>query len=248
MSECRNCDLRFLSEGPGGRRIDLHRLEQKYRAEVYAESYLSPLHPYRSEIADFFDALEVFRRRDLSTPLFLDIGCSVGIALEEAKRRKYTPIGVELSAAAAQVARSTVQCEVISADVKQLPLMHLPPADVIYLNHTIEHFPDPVETLRLLRNISAPQSLLWINVPNVSSLQRNLLARLGRTESLALGEHFCYFSWRALFKLVDAAGYKVIWKRSLYFQWQWMFFPIHAVARAFGVADALCLIARRIET
>lgn len=247
MAWCPSCEIQFLREGPEGISLDLEAIHDKYRNEGYAKDYLPPDSAYRREVKGFFGALDLFRERGFRSPVFCDIGCSVGIALGEAKRRGYRPLGVELSETAAEVARESVGCEIWAEDIFELDIGKIYPVDVLYLNHILEHFPDPIGTLGHLKQMAAVGSLLWINVPNVYSVQRSVLAKLGKTRGLGLGEHFCYFSWKSLYKLMEVVGYKVIWRKGIYFNWHWKFLPLQVAARLLRVPDAISLIARRIQ-
>lgn len=246
LAECASCDMRYLRSGPDGAQVDAGALQNHYQDEAYSASYADPANPYRKEVRGFLDAISRHLFPGPTPPVFCDIGCSVGIALLEAQRRGYRAVGFELSEAAARQARLASGAEVHALDLTKEWPADLPAVDVLYMNHVLEHFVDPVAVLERLKSLSRQGGLLWVNVPNVHSLQRNWLAALGKTSGLALGEHFCHFSWRSLGILLDRVGYEILWRKNLYFDWHWKLWPMQGLSRLARVPDALALVARRI--
>src|SRR4051794_33857178 len=74
----------------------------------------------------------------------LDVGCGPGLLLDEARRRGYDVVGLELSATAAAHAR-----DVLGLPVREMPLEHLTEEefDVIVLADVLEHLDDPLAAL-----------------------------------------------------------------------------------------------------
>jgi len=98
----------------------------------------------------------------------LDIGCDKGYFLDEARRHGYNVLGVEPSRAARSY------CERVGLSVvSQLSLVTMT-FDVITMWHSLEHFPDPNETIRSISRLLNKGGHLFIRVPDYSCLWRKL--------------------------------------------------------------------------
>lgn len=104
----------------------------------------------------------------------LDVGCGHGLLLDEARRRGYDTVGLELSRDGARHAR-----EVLGLDVHELPLEGFtegrngdaPGAfDVIVLADVIEHLDDPVEAIDRCAALLAPGGVLCVVTPDPASV------------------------------------------------------------------------------
>src|SRR5207244_12159191 len=117
-----------------------------------------PLHPelvelYHEMADDAYLAEETGRRATAGRLLdrigafvpsgrLLDIGCGHGLLLDEARRRGYDAVGLELSRAAARHAR-----EVLSLEVREITLEGFEDPgsfDVVVLADVLEHLDDPI--------------------------------------------------------------------------------------------------------
>jgi SAM-dependent methyltransferase len=98
----------------------------------------------------------------------LDIGCDKGYFLDEARRHGYDALGIEPSCAARSY------CERVGLTV--LPKLSLVTKtfDVITMWHSLEHFPDPNETIGAVSKLLNKGGHLFIRVPDYSCLWRKL--------------------------------------------------------------------------
>ena len=99
----------------------------------------------------------------------LDVGCGHGLLLDEARRRGYDTVGLELSREAARHARET-----LGLDVRELPLEAFtegtngdsPGAfDAIVLADVIEHLDDPVAAIDQCAALLRPGGVLCVVTP-----------------------------------------------------------------------------------
>ncbi len=105
----------------------------------------------------------------------LDVGCGHGLLLDEARRRGYETIGLELSASGAAYAR-----DVLGLDVRELTLEALGDDrgfDVIVLADVIEHLDDPVAAIDRCHELLAPGGVLCVVTPDPSSRTARLAGR-----------------------------------------------------------------------
>jgi len=96
----------------------------------------------------------------------LDIGSGSGDFIEMATGIGWKAQGVEPDPVAAEVARNRgTQTMTARFEEAELPEAHF---DVITLSHVIEHFHDPVKTLRKALKLLKPGGLMWIATPNMT--------------------------------------------------------------------------------
>jgi SAM-dependent methyltransferase len=113
----------------------------------------------------------------------LELGCGQGGYLVGASHRGWSVCGVEMTEAYARLARSQgieVECCPVE-ECRSLDRTY----DVVLLAAILEHLYDPMATLRRVRNALRPGGLIFIDVPNESSLATrlgNLYLRARRTD------------------------------------------------------------------
>lgn len=177
---------------------------------VYTQPTLIPTsNPYAKESPeDYFQLhdfqykisqgrkIAVFAEKVLGSPgRMLELGCGRGELLKGALDRGWSTYGVEMTEDFTRVARSegvSVECSSIQ-DCKSLERTY----DVILLAAILEHLYDPLETLGRIKNALRPGGLLFVDVPNESSLTMrvgNLYMRArGRNWAVNLSPTFSPF-------------------------------------------------------
>ena len=84
--------------------------------------------------------------------------------------------------------------------------------DLITANHVLEHTPDPVRTLGVMKGLLAPGGKIWIAVPNSDcTFSRRLRSRW---YSLDVPFHLMQFTMESLSKAGDLAGLKILSVRT----------------------------------
>jgi 2-polyprenyl-3-methyl-5-hydroxy-6-metoxy-1,4-benzoquinol methylase len=108
----------------------------------------------------------------------LDVGCSAGVFLDEARTCGWETYGVELSDDTASVAR-TRGLNVVTGTLgdAKLPAKFF---DVITLWDVLEHVRDPVGTLSLANELLVPGGILALSTPNVDGMFPRLSLRAAR--------------------------------------------------------------------
>jgi len=146
----------------------------------------------------------------------LDVGCSTGGFLHQAKAKGWKAYGVDISPTVCQVARMQ-DLEVFSGSIHEAkyPDNFF---DVVRIWANLEHVPDPyqciVESFRILRK----GGILIFSVPSVESLMVRLLKTHYR---YIVPEHLYYFSQRAIRRILSRVGFSVLKLESKGFD----FFP-----------------------
>jgi 2-polyprenyl-3-methyl-5-hydroxy-6-metoxy-1,4-benzoquinol methylase len=134
----------------------------------------------------------------------LDVGCGPGLLLDEARRRGYETIGLELSRASARHAR-----DALGLDVRELALEDFadegdPPGfDVVVLADVIEHLDDPVGGIARCAALLRPGGVLCVVTPDPSSVTARAA---GRRWWGYVPAHTCLLPRMTLRELLAAAG------------------------------------------
>lgn len=135
----------------------------------------------------------------------LDIGCANGFLLDEARRRKWDPYGVEVSKWAVRYASEKLNLNVLRGTLRKaaFPDQFF---DVIVMLDVLEHLPDPRYTLIEIRRILKNDGMLYISTPDISSAMSKIL----RAKWWGINKfHLYYFSKKTLRKMLDASGFKI---------------------------------------
>jgi SAM-dependent methyltransferase len=158
LARCAACGLIFRHPMPDAQAI----------AAMYEEEYWAPfdthaggkdaLPPHLRDRLDRIDALMPRRGR------LLEVGPGFGRFLVEARQRGWEVQGVEVSHWAGEQLRQQFGLPIVTGTPEEAAF---PAAsfDVAYMNHVLEHLPDPIGTLSELRRILKPDGLLVVEVP-----------------------------------------------------------------------------------
>ena len=141
----------------------------------------------------------------------LDIGCSTGFLLDEARNIGWDVYGVELSTWASQYANEKFNLKVYNTTLKKanLPCEYF---DAVIMQDTIEHLLHPAETILEIKRVLKASGILYINTPDIESLASRFL----KAKWWGINQfHLYYFSKRSLTMLLRLCGFNVV-KYDLY--------------------------------
>jgi 2-polyprenyl-3-methyl-5-hydroxy-6-metoxy-1,4-benzoquinol methylase len=233
LSKCPVCEserIRFHYAAPTTRRSD-SRMWRVDRCDVCSHGFMNPqpswedLSAYYSALYDPYDpthgadgsddevvakATREGRFRHIAIgkdARILDVGCGAGFFLRIATRLGAIGQGVEPSAVAAERARAaglSVFTGTLEDFVATRPSDRF---DVITANHVLEHVPDPVATLSLMKELLAENGMIWIAVPNADCHFNRVLK--GWWNSTDLPYHLMQFGTESLTLAGKRAGLEV---------------------------------------
>lgn len=135
----------------------------------------------------------------------LDVGCGHGLLLDEARRRGFDGVGVEMSAAAAAHARNVLGLPVREHTLEELAEEES--FDVITLVDVLEHVADPVATIERCYRHLRPDGLLCVVTPDPASATARLA---GRRWWALLPAHSYLLPRRTLLEVLTAQGFVVV--------------------------------------
>ena len=136
----------------------------------------------------------------------LDIGCSAGFLLDEARKREWKVYGIEPSEWASDYAKNNLKLNNIY-NIKSFKDFSRPAFfDVIVIKDTLEHVIDPAQLLCDARQILKPDGILYISTPDISSMAAMILrARWWGIKN----HHLYYFAPKTIKSLLNKCGFNV---------------------------------------
>lgn len=192
--KCPQCGLLFVEPQPAKERLE----------EYYRTSNPDYIPGYRDQI--FRRGRRILSRVNRLKPagLLLDVGCGYGYFMDQAGKYGWKAAGVELSPAAARFARENFGLNVFAGSLAEAGLAEKS-FDLISLQHTLEHIPEPLEMLTTLRDKLKDDGLLAIAVPNA----RSLMASLAGINWVYLSErtHLFHYTNSTLRLLLEKTGF-----------------------------------------
>lgn len=209
LERCARCDLAFITDPPSP-----EALSAMYQA---SNDYHSQLHDPASE--DFARMSAVarnhlrFMQRFAKRGQLLDIGCSTGLFLNEARRYGLDVAGVEFSAASARFAREHFQLAVTDGDIHAIDDAD-GTLDIVTMFDVIEHVRDPARDITAAHRLLKPGGLFILSTPNIDGLfpraSEPLARPLGYWPHVEPPWHLYQFSVRTLSAMLEARGFECL--------------------------------------
>ncbi len=136
----------------------------------------------------------------------LDIGCGDGKLLRALAELGYECTGTEVNPRVHEGLPDGIEVNVAAGGLAETEFA-TGSFRIVVLRHVLEHLPEPLDTLREVRRIIAPEGSLVIAVPNLASWQ----ARLMREHwfHLDLPRHLFHFTPSALERALVHTGFRV---------------------------------------
>jgi SAM-dependent methyltransferase len=136
----------------------------------------------------------------------LDIGCGSAQFLSLLKTHGWQVSGVDPSETAAQTAKDLFDIDVFTGNVEDAPFDDAS-FDYIRLNHSIEHVPNPIETLRAAARLLKPGGEIYIETPNAEAYG---LKKMGTYwMPLETPRHLHLFTPASLRSALEKTGFQV---------------------------------------
>ncbi len=202
---CNRCGLMYASP----------RAKEPDHIEIAAyDPAYNPIHPRNTrvlkeqlQVRDYEKTRALLNRLYPQRGKLVEVGSSLGYLLETFRHDGWDVLGVEPFYQASRYAMEQMGLEVINGI---LETANLPDefADVVLLNHVIEHVDDPLQTLHEVNRILKPGGHFVIETPRYDTLMFKLLGR--RERSVSCGGHIYFFTTSSLRTLYEAAGFETV--------------------------------------
>lgn len=160
--ECPVCQFRWVDPVPtAAELVSIYTNPQYFSgAEVGYADYLGAETSHRRLARRRLDRIE----RLTSVGSILDLGCAAGFFLDEASRRGWRPVGVELSPLMRREAEQRIGARVFSSADEAAKAYG--PFDVVAMWEYIEHVPAAAEDLQMASNMLSERGVIAISTPN----------------------------------------------------------------------------------
>jgi SAM-dependent methyltransferase len=195
---CRDCDFGFRK----------NRYDESLLAEIYSQMdatvYEKELRGRRKTAEQHLSIVQ----KQLRGGTILDVGCASGLFLTEAVNAGWRVTGLEPAEVLFSQANARLggQGKVICKTLEQADLAQ-DSFDAITLWDVLEHVSDPVATLIRCRTLLKANGFVFLNVPDLDSLQARIL---GKSWPLLLAEHLNYFNRPSLKLCAERAGLSLV--------------------------------------
>jgi len=178
----------------------------------------------------------------------LDIGCATGAFMRVAKVRGWTPSGIDISPAAAEVARE-VTGAAVQAGTLEAGTFPASSFDAVTAWEVLEHLPRPgpfvAEVFRILR----PGGVVAFSTPN----WRSPWERKTRDDNRRPPFHLTFWSAAPVTRLLEQAGFVDVETREKPIAWaeevgaaKWVYLPVAILRFALGQrANRLLVMGRK---
>lgn len=192
--ECRQCSMVFNEAAPGAEDVtgEYERVEDP--------EYLAQRESRRLTFHRELDAIEAAQDKGE----LLDVGCYTGFFLECARERGWRVSGVEPSRWAAAYASDELGFDVFNGPIERFTRERS--FDVVTLWDVLEHLPNPVEVLNILRKHVRDDGLLVFATHN---LDHKVARVMGRHFPLFMEMHTVHFNNDTLAMLLQQTGFRL---------------------------------------
>lgn len=151
-----------------------------------------------------------FHKED-SQALLIDIGCGEGEYLKMMQQLGWKVLGIEPNAAAATSAEKK-GLSIFKGTFQEAKLSDSS-ADMISMNHVLEHLPDPMGAVKDIFRVLKPQGSLVVHTPNASSLGHKIFKN--NWYGLDAPRHMFIFSPKSINLLFREAPFRKIQIKTL---------------------------------
>lgn len=180
--------------------------------EKYSRFHLDNEPMFRMFARAMMDVTKPYKTGDS----FLDIGCSVGYLLDEAKNTGFTEIkGIELNKEAAEVSRK--RGHTVYAEPLEKLNLESEKFDTIVINHVLEHIVDFKPFLAEIRRVLKNDGIVYCGFPNYNSFMRRLLGKAWY--GWAMPDHVWHFELKTFKTIMEENGFapKTIKQNALHY-------------------------------
>jgi len=135
----------------------------------------------------------------------LEIGAGAGYFLNQAKKRKYSPYGIELNPAQAQFIRDLgIPCQETPLAINSFENRRF---DIIYHADVVSHFYDPIKAFTIMHQKLKKNGYLVFETGNLGDVQENYYSLI---PSFQYPDHLFFFSEKNIHSLLELTGFKLI--------------------------------------
>ena len=138
----------------------------------------------------------------------IDIGCNMGTNLVPFQQNGYNCVGVDYDESYLEIGRKKNALTLIEGGVEQLKPLGVK-ADLIILNHVLEHFSDIDKEMKQIRSIMKHKGYIFISLPGIFWWTKNICK--GNIMGILQNAHTWQFSSRTLKYIMECEGFEEVY-------------------------------------
>lgn len=208
VMRCRDCEMVYVTP-----RVPDSHLHLIYQTEYFKSSSASDF-GYTDYTRDKPGYLRSFRRKAKmvrkwkDSGLLLEVGSAAGFFLKAMSEEGFVAHGVEVSPYVCEFARKELGLEhVFNGLLKDAPYSK-GVYDVVALWDVIEHVPDPIAELKLIREFMKDDAILVMQTQDIDTWFARLLG--SKWQHFKQLEHIHHFSPKTIRTVLDRSGFEVM--------------------------------------
>ncbi len=208
---CNSCGLERTTPRPTPETMGTYYPDNYAPYQSVPNSVKKPT--YFQKIASYCLSLESRTLPNIPHGKMLEIGCSSGNYMEQARKIGWDVEGIEFSNSAAEIARSR-GFNVVDGAIEDIEKPHNS-YDIIVGWMVLEHLHQPIEVLEKLKKWVKKDGYLIILVPDTNSLAKKMFKN--KCYDLHLPAHLFHYSAKSLEKTLNLSGWEVerkFWQRN----------------------------------
>lgn len=198
LLKCKKCKVIFLAE------IEELVNYDKLYDEDYFENYLYEsqidFNSVRTTAKYYLDYIQFYFGQINSV---LDVGAGFGLFVKAFRDIGLKAEGVEISRFSVKVAKEKFGITLFNGELKDFKSNEK--YDLISFYHSFEHLPNPIQTLEKVNELLSEKGILWLSLPNISSLDRFI--NKDNWNGWSLPFHFFHYSPRTIKTLLKDFGF-----------------------------------------
>ncbi len=211
--DCDKCGFAHLIPIPS-----IEELDRIYREEYYTEEKPDYISKTQEDIEwwncvyderfDIFESSLTGKQRRV-----LEIGSGSGYFLKRAQQRGWIELGIEPNKIAFEYSKElgvNVKNGVFDSEISS----QIGEFGVVHLNEVLEHVPNPIEIIKLLKNNLIDNGLICIMAPNDFNPLQEVAQKQHGLDSwwVAPPHHINYFNVKSLSAVLEKSGFQVVHK------------------------------------
>lgn len=208
MGKCASCGLAQVVPMPSSSEIAALYHEDFDHFTPYIEQ-LPVHHAYFKE--KIGEIISHFSQSPVSRGKLLDVGCAMGVLLEEAAKKEMKAVGIDLSADAVRYCKRN-KLTTYNGTVYTVKQLKQASFDVITAFQIIEHERDPVRMMMRVHNLLKKGGMVVLATPNYGGLWRKLMGK--RWFGFTHPEHVILLDPSSMRTLLEKSGFRDIEIRS----------------------------------
>jgi len=196
LVKCNQCRLYFSSPRPGA--ADLVSEYSKLSDDIYKQELAGRIRTFQKSLNNLL--------KYKSNGSLLDVGCSIGVFLSEAKKKGFKVFGIEPSSWAVKKAKTLFKLSIKQGTYKQVSKFNQK-FDVVTLWDVIEHVDDPLDMLKKCKSVLKPNGVLAFSTVDIGSFYAKLM---GKKWPWLMRMHIYYFDKQSIRLYLKKAGLELI--------------------------------------